>query len=154
MSHARKTIRSAIATILSATPTNWQSVIETRIQSPRQIWPYLMVFAESETSNQTLVMSPGIYDRLLTISIVGLLRLPGSGDTYTIEDKMDTMAAEIETKLTTATLRAAVSRVQTLSLVATKMDVILEDNGIDHAQVHQTWHVSYSNTEGLPEALI
>lgn len=154
MSHARKTIRSAIATILKSSPTNWQSVTETRIQSPRQVWPYLMVFAESDVATPLSVNLPGMYDREITIAIVGLLRLPGSGDTYTIEDKMDAVAAEIETKLTTATLRAAVPKVQILSLRSSKMDVILEDNGVDHAQVHQTWTVMYSNTEGLPEALI
>lgn len=154
MSHARKTIRSAVATILKTTPTSWASVTESRIQSPRQIWPYLMVFAESEASGKATMNAAAIYDKTVTLSVVGLLRLPGSGDTETIEDKMDTVAAEIETKLTMATLRAAVSKVQTIELVASKMDVIMEVDGIDHAELHQTWQVSYSSVEGLPEALV
>lgn len=154
MSHARKTIRSAVATILKTTPTSWASVTESRIQSPRQIWPYLMVFAESESSDKATMNAAAIYDKTVTLSVVGLLRLPGSGDTETIEDKMDTVAAEIETKLTMTTLRAAVSKVQTIQLVASKMDVIMEVDGIDHAELHQTWQVSYSSVEGLPETLI
>lgn len=154
MSHARKTIRNAIATILKASPTNWSSVSESRIQSTMQKWPYLMVFADGETSEPVTLNLPMPYERDVTISIVGLLRLPGTGDTYTVEDKMDAVAAEIETKLTTTTLRAAVSKVQSVMLVASKMDVILEEDGIDHAELNQTWRVSYSTLEGLPEAFI
>lgn len=154
MSHARKTIRNAVATILKTSPSNWSSVAESRIQSTRQQWPYLMVFADSETSEAVTMTLPMPYERDVTISIVGLLRLPGTGDTYTIEDKMDAVAAEIETKLTTATLRAAVSKVQSVMLVASKMDVILEEDGIDHAELNQTWQVSYSTLEGLPESFI
>ena len=154
MSHARKTIRSAIATILKVSPDTWSSVAESRIQSTRQIWPYLMVFAESESSSGATMNNPMVYEKEVILSIVGLLRLPGTGDTQTIEDKMDAMAAEIETKLTQTTLRAAVPRVQDLTLVVTKMDVILEEDGVDHAELNQTWKVSYSTMEGLPEALI
>lgn len=154
MSHARKTIRNAIATILKSSPSNWTSVSESRIQSTRQQWPYLLVFADSETSEPMTLTLPMPYERDATISVVGLLRLPGTGDTYTIEDKMDAVAAEIETKLTTTTLRAAVSRVQSVMLVASKMDVIMEEDGIDHAELNQTWRVSYSTLEGLPEAFI
>lgn len=154
MSHARKIIRSAIATILKTSPSNWSSVSESRIQSTRQQWPYLLVFADGETSESMTLTLPMPYERDVTISIVGLLRLPGTGDTYTVEDKMDSLAAEIETKLTTTTLRAAVSRVQSVMLVASKMDVILEDDGIDHAELNQTWQISYSTLEGIPEILI
>lgn len=154
MSHGRKTIRSAIATILATTPSAWSQVIETRIQSPRQIWPYLMVFAESEDSDDSVVDLGGIYSRNLLVSVVGLLRLPGTGDTQTIEDKMDTMAAEIETKLTYTALKTTVSAVQGLTLIASRMDVILEEDGVDHAELNLTWRVNYYTAEGSPETLI
>lgn len=154
MSHGRKTIRSAIAAILATTPTAWSQIVQTRIQSQRQIWPYLMVFAESESSDDSVVDLGGIYDRSLLVSVVGLLKLPGTGDTQTIEDKMDTMAAEIETKLTHTSLMASVSAVHGISLIATSMDVIIEEDGIDHAELNLTWRVNYYTAEGSPETLI
>lgn len=154
MAHTRQTIREAVATILKATPTNWAVVSESRIQSPRQIWPYLMVFAESEDSDNSVVNMGGIYSRNLIVSVVGLLRLPGTGDTQTIEDRMDTMAAEIETKLTRTALAATVPAVKGLSLIASRMDVILEEDGIDHAELNLTWRVNYYTAEGSPETLI
>lgn len=153
MSHGRKIIRSAIATILRMSPVAWSSVQETRIESPRQIWPYVMVFAESESSELETIGQVGIYERTALITVVGLLRLPGTGDTISIEDKMDVMAVEIETKLTRSTL-GAVIRVGTLSLIATKMDVIIEEDGIDHAELNMTWSVTYSTAEGASEVLI
>lgn len=154
MSHARQTIREAIATLLRNTPTNWGSVLETRLQSTRQEWPYVMVFADSETSNAMTVHAPTVYSRSLTIFVVGMLRLPGTGDVQTVEDLMDDLAVEVETKLTSTTLRAIVSKVEAVELVATKMDVILEVDGIDHAEVHMTWRVQYATAEGAASTLI
>lgn len=154
MAHTRQTIREAVATILRTTPTNWTVVSESRIQTTRQVWPYLMVFAESSADEGLTDTAPKAYNRELTLTVVGLLKLPGSGDTQTVEDKMDVMSAEIETKLTTATLRAVVSGVKILSLVTTSMDVIIEEDGIDHAELNMTWRVTYQTLEGLPEAFI
>lgn len=152
--HARQKIREAVAAVLSRNPVAWKSVTESRIASTRQIWPYLMVFAESEQSGQTTIGDPCVYGRDLTISVAGMLKLPGTGDTYTIEDKMDAVAAEIETKLTQSALRAEIPQVQSLSLINTSMDVILEDDGIDHADVILSWRVGYSTLEGFPDSLI
>ena len=154
MTHARQQIREAVARLLAANPIAWKSVTESRIASTRQIWPYLMVFAESDFAEQSTVNDPCIYSREVTISVAGMLKLPGTGDTYTIEDRMDECAAEIETKLTQSALRAELSQVQTLALVSTSMEVILEDDGIDHAEVILQWRIGYSTEEGSPETLI
>jgi|SRR3990170_3310220 len=154
MAHARKTIRSAIAAILNTSPVTWSAVTESRIESQRQIWPYLMVFAESEVSDIAAVNNPSIYSRTVNITVAGMLRLPGTSDTYTVEDKMDTMAAEIETKLTQTIMRAIVSAVQSIHLVSTAMNVIIEEDGIDHAELNMTWRVTYWIAEGLPEVFI
>jgi len=47
MAHARQQIREAIAAILAPIPTTgtYSQVIQVRIASPRQIWPYVMAFA-------------------------------------------------------------------------------------------------------------
>ena len=161
MAHARQTIREAIGTILAvATPTNWAKVYETRVTTSRQIWPLLMVFATDETAERMGIGSTGIYDKSVNISIVGMLKMPGTGDgtsmAETVEDRMDAMAAEIETKLTITTLTAIVAKAKTLALQSTGMDVVTNeaDGSISHAELTQVWQVTYDTAEGAPETLI
>lgn len=154
MTHARQKIREAVARLLAASPVAWSSVTKSRIASTQQIWPYLMVFAESEQSAQSTQTDPCIYDREVTITVVGMLKLPGTGDTYTIEDRMDAAAAEIESKLTQSALRGTVPSIGALTLAGTSMEVVLEDDGIDHAEVILQWRISYATEEGSPETLI
>lgn len=151
--HARQQIREAIARLLAANPVAWKSVTESRIASTRQIWPYLMVFADGELSEQIDATDPGVYDRTVTINVAGMLKLPGTGDTYTIEDRMDECAAEIEAKLTQSALRDEVP-IGTVALTSTSMEVILEEDGIDHGEVILQWRIGYSTLEGFPGSLI
>jgi hypothetical protein len=116
-----------------------------------------MVFVESETSQAGVVNDPCNYDRDLIISIVGMLRLPGTGDKESIEDRMDEVSAEIETKLTQDTLRAKVM-VGSLEHISTSMAVI-EGEGQDgqytyHAEVTLSFRISYTTEEGSPDSLI
>ena len=152
--HSRRTIREAVASILSTTPVAWKSVIESRIASSRVIWPYLMVFAESDSSDPQTVSDPCVYGRELSISIIGMLRLPGTGDKESVEDKMDEVSAEIETKLTQSALRDSVPQIQSLSLVSTVMEVIEDGEGNYHAEVTLSWRVGYSTLEGYPGSLL
>ena len=80
----------------------------------------------------------------------------GSGNMETVEDRMDALSAEVETKLTDATLKASLAKVQTLALQSTSMEIVIndEDGTISHAAVTQVWGVTYATTEGLPETLI
>lgn len=151
MTHARQQIREAVARLLARNPVAWASVTESRIASTRQIWPYLMVFAEGELVEQSTVNDPCIYDRTVTINVAGMLKLPGTGDTYTIEDRMDECAAEIETKLTQSALRDEV-QIGNLALINTSMEVILEEDGIDHAEVILSYQISYTTQEGSPDS--
>lgn len=152
--HARQQIREAVASILSRNPIAWKSVVESRIASSRVIWPYLMVFAETDSSDPTTVSDPCVYGRELSIAIVGMLRLPGTGDTYTIEDKMDALSAEIETKLTRSVLRDSVPSIQSLTLSSTSMEVIEDEEGKYHAEVRLDWRIGYSTLEGIPGSLL
>lgn len=113
-----------------------------------------MVFAESDFADPATVNDPCVYSRDVTISVNGMLKLPGTGDTYTIEDRMDECAAEIESKLTQSALRTELSQVHTLALTSTSMEVILEDDGIDHAEVILQWRIGYSTLEGFPATLL
>lgn len=158
--HARQTIREAIASILATTPINWASVLQTRIVTTRQIWPFLMIYADDEQAEQVLIHPVGIYDRTATIRIEGMLKMPGTGDgsgnMETIEDRMDAMAAEIETKLTNTTLKSAIAKAQSCDLQSTTMEIITndDDNSISHSVITQIWRVQYSTAEGAPETLI
>lgn len=160
MAHARQTIREAVATVLAATPTNWGKVFETRLVPNRQVMPFLIVYASDETSAAMMIHPSNIYDRVLTVNVVAMLKMPGTGDgssmTETVEDRMDVVAAEIETKLTTTALGAIVSKAKTLELKSTAMEVVVNetDGSISHAELTQTWAITYNTVEGAPETLI
>lgn len=153
MSHARKKIRDEVARLLNVAPVNWGLITPSRINSTRQIWPYLMVYAESEGATPATVSDPYIYSRSLSLAVVGLLRLPGTGDTSTIEDKMDALAEEVEKKLTSEALRVNLS-VQSVALLSTVMDVFIEEDNVDHAEIKLTYQITYSTVDGLPDTLI
>lgn len=151
--HARKQIRDAVATLLNASPVNWQLVTPSRIASSRQVWPYLMVFADGETSEPITVTEPMVSQRSLSVAVVGMLRLPGTGDTQTVEDRMDALAEEVETKLTTAAVRGLVA-INSCSLVSTVMDVFIEEESVDHAEVKLVYNIVYTTLDGQPSTLI
>lgn len=155
MSHCRQQAREAIATLLNVSPARWTRAYETRIPSSRQVWPYLMVYAVGDTANKETIGVTGIYSRDVTLNVVGMLRLPGSGDTQTIEDKMDALASAVETKLTYSALTTALSGVETISLESTSLDVVVTEEGeIDHAEVTMLYRVTYSHNEGSPDTFI
>ena len=154
MAHARQTIREAVGTILALTPVTWNSVVESRIASNRQIWPYLMTFVESESSEASTVNTPTVYQRILLLTIIGMLKLPGTGETTTIEDKMEALALEVETKLTQATLRAIVPLVHRLEMMSATMDVVIDPDGSDHGEIVLRYQVGYATLEGVSATLI
>lgn len=151
--HGRKQIRDAVAALLNVSPVNWQLVTPSRIASSRQVWPYVMVFSDGETSESITVNEPYVSLRSLSIAVVGFLRLPGTGDTQSVEDRMDALAEEVETKLKSSALRAVVA-VKSCSLISTVMDVFLEEESIDHAEIKMVYEVVYTTLDGFPEVLI
>lgn len=154
MSHARKKIRDEVARLLNVAPVNWGLVTATRTNSTRQIWPYLKVYTEAEDATPTTLCEPSIYTRTLSLAVVGLVRLPGTGDTSTIEDKMDALAEEVEIKLASAAMRVNLY-VQSVALLSSVMEVINEeDSVIDHAEIKLTYQITYSTIDGLPDTLI
>ena len=152
MTHARQSIREAVATVLSRNPVAWKLVTQTRIPSTRQIWPYLMVFAEGETVTGSTVNNPAALDRELILTVAGMLKMPT--DTEIIEDKIDECAAEIEQKLTQSALRAELPKVQSITLVSTSMEIVQEEDGIDHGEIITSWRIGYSTLEGFPDTLL
>lgn len=150
--HARQKIREAVATVLSRSPVAWKKVTQTRIPSTQQIWPYLMVFAESEPIIGSTVNNPAALERELILTVAGMIKMPT--DTSIIEDKMDECAEEIEQKLTQSALRAELQQVKSIMLINTSMEVVQEEDGIDHGEVITSWRIGYSTQEGSPDTLI
>ena len=155
MSHARKQIREAAATLLRATPSTWGTVFESRLPTTRAVMPYLMIFSDGEASQKISANSPAVYSRTANIVISGRLRLPGNNDKETIEDKMDAVAVEVETKLTYTTLQAVITQLQSLTLLSTEQALVVgEDDSPQYAEVTLTFAAGYATLEGSPATLI
>lgn len=155
MTHARQQVREAAATLLKVSPTTWGQVFETRIPSTRAVLPYLLIFSDGETSEAISPNSAGIYLRDLTLLVAGRLRLPGNNDTETVEDRMDALADEVETKLSFAALLAAVPQIKGLRLTGTEMIVVTnEQDAPQYAEVTLSFVARYATAEGTPGTLI
>lgn len=141
-------IVAAVISILSG-HGSWITIVESRIPMRRAVWPYLMVYADWDRSARVTLHDPSPYDRTATIAVVGMLRLPCSGDTQTIEDQMDALASDIEIWLTTDQLRGVMAGFQRLALVHTGMAVMA-----NHAEVTTLWNIDYATQEGAPGVLI
>lgn len=155
MSHARQQIREAVATLLRVTPTTWGTVFETRIPTSRAVLPYLMVFSDGESSEDSDVNYSSIYQRDLNIVVSGRIRLPGNNDTETVEDRMDALASEVETKLTFATMLATLTQLKSLRLTSTEMVVVIDDQeSPQYAEVTLNYVLQYFTAEGTPTVLV
>ena len=153
MSHARTKIREAIKTLLDGTGS-WTAVFTTRVSSPRAIWPYLMVYADGEPIEQVSVTS-GVYERSATFAIMAMLRVPGNGDKQTIEDKIDDICAEIESKITVPRLTSILSGSVRAEFTGTAMTVVVdEEDKVSHAEATLSLTVKYFTAEGKPETML
>jgi hypothetical protein len=86
---------------------------------------------------------------------VGMLRLPDTGDSQTVEDQMDAFAAEIETKLTQTALRGILPSIKTFAYDGTPlMGEVEDDDGNTHAEIHIAWRIGYATLEGSPGSLL
>ena len=152
--HARQQIREAVATLLKVSPVTWGPVFETRIPSARAVLPYLMVFSDGEAVDSISATS-AIYLRDLNLVVAGRLRLPGNNDTETVEDKMDALAAEVETKLGFSSLQATIAQLKSIRLTSTEMSVIVnEDDAPQYAEVTLNFVAQYATAESAPTTLI
>ena len=155
--HARQAIREGAANLLKTSPANWGQVYETRIVKKRPTKDFLIVFSDGDASEKDSIHEIGDYERRCTLVVVGHLRMPGNTDTETIEDRMDAVAAEIETRLTFSTLQAVsgLSKLGSLDLTSTEMNVVVdEQDQPDHAEVTLLFVAGYTTAEGSPATLI
>lgn len=91
MAHARQTIRESAATLLTGLTSTGSRVFQSRIV-PQTTLPCLLVMTDAEE------IAPGAFEkqleRRLTLTVVGVAKA-GS----TLDDNLDTIAAEVETAL-------------------------------------------------------
>jgi len=153
--HARQQIREAVATLLKVAPSTWGPVFETRIPTSRAVMPFLMIFADGESVDSISVNSPGVYFRDMNIAVAGRLKLPGNNDTETVEDKMDAVSSEVETKLGYSALLATLPQIKGFRLVSTEMTVIVDDQDApQYAEVTLAFVARYATAESAPTTLI
>ena len=153
--HARQQIREAVATLLKVSPVTWGPVFETRVPSSRAILPYLLVFSDGESVDSISVNSPGICLRDLNIVVAGRLKLPGNNDTETVEDRMDALASEVETKLAFSALLATLTQLKSFRLASTEMVVVIDDqDSPQYAEVTLAFVARYATAEAAPTTLI
>ncbi|MCP4141629.1 MAG: hypothetical protein GY755_15370, partial [Chloroflexi bacterium] len=103
MSHARKQIRVAVESLLSDSPVNWQRVFDSRLSPQRDVLPYLNFYVESEVTQPQTIHPGFIQSRVMALVINGRTRIV---DGEEIENALDTMAEEIEQKITFDSLNA------------------------------------------------
>jgi hypothetical protein len=148
-------IVASMVAILAIEPASWQAIFPSRVPAYRQGWPYLLVFSAGDVSKRELVNDPGFYDRISEIMVIGMLRMPGNNDTETIEDKMDALAAEVETRLTETAMRGYLDGFDRFWLASTNLSVVIDDSDrISHAEVALTYRVAYATLEGVPAEFI
>lgn len=154
MSHARQQVRDAIVTLLNTSPTNYNRAYNTRIPPMQQVWPYLLVWNETESIPQMTIHPAGLQMRELSLTIEARLQLQ-QRETETLEARMDTVAAEIETKLTSATIQTALAAVDGITLVDTQMQLAVDENDVpSYGYITMNYTLSYATNEGTPGTLV
>ena len=154
MSHARQQVRDAVVTILNTAPTSYNRAYNTRIQPMQQVWPYLMVWTDSETITDRVIHNGGSQMREMSLTIEARLQLP-QRETEVLETRMDTVAAEIETKLKLLSLQTALAKVTSCYLTDTRMELAVDQDDVpSFGAVVMNWLIGYTTNEGSPETLV
>jgi hypothetical protein len=154
MAHAREQVRSAIVTLLNTSPTAYRRAYNTRIPPMQQVWPYLMVWAESETITDRTIHPSCMQLRDMTLVVEARVQLP-QRETEELENQMDDVAAEIETKLTLTTVQTALPKIESFILTDTRLELVVDQDDVpSYGAVVMNFQISYATIEGTPGTLI
>ena len=151
MAHIRQQIRDAVTGLLDA-GTGWNYVYEQRDKQNRNTYPFLIVYVDSESSDVETLNSPFQLYRDMNLVVQGFIR---SQDLEYIENKLDDIAVEVETLLTTATINGSVTlsrRVVSVYLAGTDMELNYDGDDIEDAVISMGFVVRYQTEEGSPDA--
>ena len=136
MAHARQTIREAAATKVTGLTSTSTRVFQSRMV-PQETLPCLLV----TTNDEEIV--PGtindIIERHLDLVITGVAK-----QSSTVDDALDTIAAEVETAMATFTYRAE------LQSIAVDFDEMLEKPVGKIALGYRITYLTATGTPGTP----
>lgn len=154
MAHVREQVCSAVDTLLSASPTNWNEVFQARLGPSRDVMPYLLVYVESEDVTALDIHSGHLQQRNMNLTVKGRYRNDINGET--LEQELNAIATEIETTLTVAALKTELGgKLKQLLLSTTVSDpVVAEDESRTFAEIALDWQVQVHTVEGDPETLV
>lgn len=152
MSHVRTQLVNAVATLLEAAPTNWSVVWKSRFHPARDIAGYVQVWTEGDDVEAEGIEAAHMQLREVTLVTRGRLRVIENEDD---EDRVNTLAAELETKLTHTALNTALSnKVRRFHLVSTDIDQAVEDDERVFLDVTLTWNIWIYTVHGSPETMV
>lgn len=147
MSHGRQQIREAVATQLLGTATCGSNVYESRIY-PFNGLPCLAVYALEETILETGKTLGGVIRRALALIVEGRAKPPEGG--ANLDDLIDTICAEVETKL-------ADNRLSGLADFAELAQTTIELSGAQERPVglvRMKWLYVYRTAATTPETIV
>jgi len=152
--HAREQVRAAVLALLNTSPVAYRRAYSTRIAPQTQVWPYVMMWTESEAITERTIHPGAIMVREMNLTVEGRVQLP-QRETEELETRMDDVAMEIENKLTMTALQTALSTVDSISLVDTRMELAVDQDDVpSFGAVVLNYIISYATIDGLPETLI
>ena len=136
MAHARQTIREAAATLLTGLTTTGSRVFQSRM-APQDSLPCLLVMTDDEEITWGAFEKQ--LERRLSLTVVGLAKA-----TSTVDDTLDTIAAEVETALGT-------DLKYELTAIAVDFDESLEKPA---GRIVLTFSIRYFTTAGAPGTVL
>lgn len=118
MSHVRQQIRDAAIVALTGLATTGARVFGSRLRALVDAdLPALLVNTEEETIERDLIDEPQWLNRTLTLIVRGVAK-----QTADLDDKLDTIAAEVETVLGGAAPLGALADIVGLESIETRLD--------------------------------
>lgn len=153
MAHVRKQIRDAVAGLLSAAPVEWKRVFASKTPPDRDVLPYLLVYVDSGDYDTLDIHSGHRQQRDYDAVVSCRTRLIDGED---LENKLDAMAAEVESTLTFSALNTALGgKLRSLELVSDSSDnEVQEGESRTIAEIVLNWRVRVVTIEGNPETLV
>lgn len=132
--------------------TSYARIYNSRVPPKAMTWPHVAVYIDSEASDAITFNPAYMLERTARLITEGRLQI-SIQNSETMEDRMDTLAAEIETKLTTALLTAQFANLKSLVLTDTEFSLVQnEETGeLAYAAITLAWRVTFNTVEGVPE---
>jgi len=152
MAHVRKQIRDAVVKLLKASsPSNWRYVYNSRQPLQREVRPYLLVYIETEEDEDATIHPATLIDRNMTLSIVANVDILKNPETF--ENTLDSIAADIENRITFTTLNAQLTgAVKGLFLLGSNSQIVTDETERTYGEIALSYRVQVM-TQGDPETL-